>query len=264
MTSGNFSFALKTLLVGLIVFSALFLYSKFGPSIPFSIVNTNKSEFFTANGTGKVQAKPDVAVVSVGFSTSANSVSEAQERANQTINKITKALKDLGISESDLKTTNYDINPEYASNRPEPLPNPEGPLETAANPNSITGYRVNVNLEVKVRDFQKINQAIDLSTANGANQISSLSFRVDDPQKFQNEARSKAIEDAKKNAASLASQTGISLGRIINISETGSSGIQSYLATEALKSAEDSNSQTQIQPGQTEIVSNVTLSYETR
>ncbi len=248
-------------LIILVAFFVLFgLYASFGPSIPVAVVNTNKSEFFTSNGEGKVYAKPDVAIVQIGYTYSAPTVSAAQNKANETVNKINSELKALGIPEKDIQTTNYNISPEYSTQ-----PTPLGLGDTGSQP-KITGYNVNVNMQVKVRDFQKINQVIDVATANGANQIGGLSFTIDDPQKFQNEARKLAIADAKANANALASETGITLGKIINVyeSQVGRGGNYPTMSMAKENAVAADQVPTQIEPGQTEIIVQITLSYETR
>lgn len=223
-------------------FVCLFLYSKFGPSLPIYVnqVATSQPAPFTVTAEGKVTAVPDVAQITLGFTTSGSSVSQVQNLANQTINNVSAAVKKLGIGESDIKTTNYNLRQDY---------------ERKGN------YVIDVNLTVKVKDFAKLNQVIDAATANGANQVGGLNFTFDDPEKFQSQARKIAIANAKKKAAEIAGESGITLGRLINVSENSGS----YPRPMAIMSAaeKDSITPTQVEPGSSEITSSVTLSYET-
>lgn len=249
---------------GLVILVILFIFGKVGPGLPLSVVNTNKSDFFTSMGEGKVYAKPDVAMIQIGYASSANTVGAAQNQANETINKVTNQIKALGIADADIQTTNYSINPNF-NNSGEPMPvDAMEMMPSRGGAVKITGYNINVNMQIKVRDFQKINQVIDVATANGANQVGGLSFTVDDPKKFQNEARKKAIADAKENASVIAGETGLTLGKIVNVYEsTGGPGNFPYAMTKDVAMSAD-GAPTEIQPGQTEITSQVTLSYETR
>lgn len=254
---------LPSVVTAVLVLIVLFIFGYFGPSLPLSVINTNKSDFFTSMGEGKVYAKPDVAMVQVGYTNSASTVGAAQNQANDTVNKITTQIKALGIADADIQTTNYAISPQYSSGEPIPVDS-MGMMPARGGTPKITGYNITINMQIKVRDFQKINQVIDVATANGANQVGGLSFTVDDPKKFQNEARKKAIADAKANASVIAGETGLTLGKIVNVYEsTGGMG-GNYPMMKEMSISADSGAPTDIQPGQTEITSQVTLSYETR
>ncbi len=232
-------------------FVLLFLFAKFGPGIPFSVnqVTTNKTEPFTVSAEGKVTTKPDIALINVGFTANSQTVSDVQNQANQTINKISADLKKLGVGEKDIQTTNYNLQPNYDYRSPV---------------QKISGYVINVNLAVKVRDFNKINSVIDTATADGANQIGNLSFTVEDPEQFQSQARKVAIENAKKKASEIANESGISLGKIINVSEGVSQTPRPLMMTAEKTTGLGGGTPTQIEAGSSEISVTVTLSYETR
>lgn len=267
-------FLMPILLVVSIVLGLL-VYSKIGPGLPLSVnqITTTQPAPFTATGEGKVYAKPDTALVSLGYSNTAPTVGQAQNQANQMINKLTGDLKNIGVAQSDIQTTNYSISPEMApigisapavrSNQTnaEIMPIEPPPLPTK-NPR-ITGYNINISLEVKVHDFSKINQVIDTATADGANQVGALNFTLDNADQFRSQARKMAIDKAKQNAAELASQAGITLGKVVNVQESSDNGPRPYLAAMS-KDAAVGTSPTDIQPGQTQVFVQVTLTYETR
>lgn len=233
-------------------FVFLFLFAKFGPAIPFTVsqVTTNKSEPFSVSADGKVFAKPDIAEISLGFTNSASTVSQVQTSANQTVNNISAAVKRLGIADGDIKTTNYNLRPDYDWN---------------AKPQRITGYNIDVNLSVRVRDFAKINQVIDAGTANGANLVGNLNFTFDDVEKFKSQARKLAIDNAKKKASEISGASGISLGRLINVTEGNVYYPQPLMmAKDAVGMAGGGAAPTKVEPGTSEVSVTVTLSYETR
>ena len=180
-------------LIGAVVvfFVGLFLFAKFGPSLPIYVnqVATSQPAPFAVTAEGKVTAVPDIAEVSLGFTNTNTSVSAVQNEANTIINSVSAAVKRLGINEKDIKTTNYSLYPNY---------------DYRSSVQKITGYSINVNILVKVRDFAKINQVIDVGTANGANQVGGLNFTFDDPEKYQAQARKIAIDNAKKKAVDIA------------------------------------------------------------
>src|SRR5436190_1686863 len=103
----------SSVIVIVVFFILLFLYSKFAPPIPLYInsVSTNKTDTFNVIGQGNVSVKPDTAVARVGVGTNAQTVAQAQEQLNSAINKVTQAVKKLGITEKDIQTENYSIYP---------------------------------------------------------------------------------------------------------------------------------------------------------
>lgn len=230
-------------------FTLLFIYTKFFGPIPFSVnsVTTNKSTTFDVTGEGKISVLPDLAYVNVGIRTQAPNVKTAQDQINSVINKVSQALKALDIDSKDIQTTNYSINPDY---------------DYSASSQRIKGYTATTTLEVKIRDINKINSIIDAATANGANEVSGISFEVDDKHKYENEAREVAVNDAKKKAEQTAKISGFKLGRIINYSENFGDfpGPIPFAASADLKA--QGGIPTQIEPGSSEIKVIVTLSYE--
>lgn len=232
------------------VFVFLFLFIKVVGPIPFTVnsVNTQKTDTFNVTGEGKVSVKPDVATVIVGITSNGSTVQVVQEQINITINKISEAIKSLGVAEKDIKTTSYNINPNY---------------DYSSSTQQITGYSASTNLMVKVRKLDTVNNIIDASTKNGANTVSGVNFEVDDKEKAQNEAREKAVAEAKEKAADAAKIAGFKLGKIINYQENNNllprvfPGI-AYAAMET----KDVAAPTQIEPGSTDITISVTLSYE--
>lgn len=243
---------MKHVVVVIIFFLGLFLYGKFGPSIPVSVnsVSTTQPAPFSVSAEGKVTAIPDIAQISLGFTSTDTTVTGVQNQANTIINKVTSAVKNLGIDSKDIQTSNYNLSPTYDYRTPT---------------QKLTGYTISVSIFVKVRDFSKINQVIDVGTANGANQVGGLNFTFDDPEKFQAQARKIAIDNAKQKAADIAAASGITLGKLINVSEDNTNMPRPMVTMEkALPSTGGGSVPTQVEPGSSDITSTVTLSYETR
>lgn len=243
---------LKVFIFFLGFFLIFALYFRFIGPIPVSVTSvvTTKTDIFTSTGEGKAFATPNIAKITLGISVNQTTVKIAQDKANQVVNKIQEEIKKLGISEKDIKTTRYDLYPSYDWN--------EGKQR-------ITGYQITINFEVKVRDFEKINQVIDTATASGANLIGNLEFLIDNQtlKETQNKAREEAVKEAKEKAESLAKASGIKLGRILNIQENIiSPWVPPVYTGKELTVGE--KTMTNISPGEQEIRISVTLTYETK
>lgn len=226
---------------------ALFLIKQLDISYPISVTNRTVSSEFSVVGEGKVDVIPDTATVQAGITAESKTVQEVEGKINEINNKIVSALERLGIDKKDIKTSNYSINPSYDF-----IPNSR---------NNISGYTGNASLTLTIRKQELVPQVITAATEAGANQVYNSGFTVDDPSKYREEARNKAIKNAKDQAQKLSKELGIKLGRVVNIVESapGPDRIVPLLSREAgVGGAPD------LQPGSQTITSVVTLYFEKR
>jgi len=214
------------------------------------------------NGEGKVFAVPDIAAVSFSIVTEAKTSKEAQDQNSEKSKKVVEFLESQNIEDKDVKTTGYSIYPQYSYPRPIPLG-----AESTTYPDyypstpKITGYQVSQSFEVKVRDLEKISAVLDGLVTAGANNIQNLGFQVDNEDELKEEARAKAIENAKEKAAMLKKQLGIRLGKIVNYSEGGYYPV--YFKAEALDSRGGvGGGGPSVPTGENEIVVNITITYQ--
>lgn len=240
---------------GLIVlfFILLFIYGKYGPGLPISQISTvtQRQQLFTVSGTGKVTVVPDLAHVNFGIQISRPDVKTVQSEANTAINQVSSTLKSLGIDAKDIKTSSYYISPKYNYNN---------------GSSQINGYTASITLTITVRKLDTLNAAIDQATTAGANNVSGIQLTVDEDRQKElvKQARKEAIAEAKSKAQELASESGLSLGRLIDVQENGGYSPRPIYDTAMLKTADGQGGGTQIEAGSTDISSSVTLTYETR
>jgi uncharacterized protein len=232
---------------------SLFVFTQiFGP-IPFSVnsITTTKENLFTVNGRGEVAAVPDTALINLGVNKTGATVESAQQEVNKIINQITDEIKRLGVPEKDIKTTNYNVTPNY---------------DYRDGSQRANGYIVNANIEVRIKQIDRANNAIDAATRLGANQVGSIQFVLDDEEKkkLEDQARKEAVKEAKEKAKSLSQAAGIRLGRVVDVQESTDGGypVPMYTRASADLKAEE-NTQTELNPGENKVIINVSLSYET-
>lgn len=239
----KFIFYLTSILIfGLL---ALFLVKLFDISYPLTIVTTTKTTELAVVGEGKIEVIPDTVYIDAGITvTDAKNVEEAQKTLDEVNNKIISAMKALGIDKGDIKTSNYSIYPNY---------------QYKEDVSRISGYNGNATVTIKVRDAKLASQVMTKATEAGANQIHGTRFVVDKPEKYREEARSVAIENAKSQAEKLAQKLGIRLGKIVNMVESSPDRVYPFYANE--KSALGGGGPV-IEPGSQTITSTVTLYFE--
>jgi uncharacterized protein len=234
----------------ILFFFMLFFYTKLVGPIPFSVnsVSTTKSDSFVVTGEGKSTAKPDIAYISAGVTTSGSSVKLVQNDLNSKINAVSDAVKKVGVDPKDIKTTNYSIHPRYDYHN---------------NAQRIIGYDANTNFSIKIRNLDSTNAVIDAATAAGANQVGGITFDVDDKTKAQDEARQLAVKEAKDKAIRAASIAGFSLGKIINYDESFGSAPRPIMFAKAdALAVSEAGTGTNVEPGSNEISVSVTLTYQ--
>lgn len=274
--------------IAITVFVLLVLVKIFNISYPIElrVVNSNVQSEMAVTGTGKVDVVPDVAYIDAGITISrAKSAEEAKTRMTTVNNKIIEAVKALGIEKEDITTSNFSINPEYDySGNPIPLDAVTEPAAgsgvagssgTQAIPEKIVppvepsrsrivGYNGTATVAVKVRDSSKTAMVIQKVTEAGANNVGSPRFAVDSPEKYQEQAREKAITNAKEQAQKLAKQLGIRLGGITNMVENGGYPVPVYDRAYGgtMMNAEAKSVPPTIEEGQQTVTSTVTLYFE--
>lgn len=223
-----------------------------------AIVMADKSDNqdrFSVTGSGTVYAKADIANITVGLKTGTKkTAAEATSESTKKMDAIIKSLKDLGIDEKDIKTTDYNLSPVYNW--------------TEKQGQVLTGYEVSQNVGVKVRDLSKIGDVIAKTTEQGANQIGNVSFTIDDEYALKNQARELAITKAKEKAALIAQQTGMKLGEVKSVYESADNVVPVTAYTNAKMEmsagAGVALDAPTIQTGQNEIKVDATLVYEVK
>ena len=249
----------STVVVGIFGIFLLASTAKISNTVP----ATNTVSF---SGEGKVLAKPDIALVSFSIVTNSGTSKAAQDDNSKKSQKVTDFLKSQGVEEKDIKTSGYNVSPQYSYPRPEPIPfgvEKGYPDYYPGNP-KITGYQITQSFEVKVRNLDEVSSILDGIVASEANQVYGLSFQVDEPNRLKEEAREMAIKEAKGKAKNLKKQLGISLGKIVSFSENGNSWPPLiYYKASALDSVgREKNALPSVPTGENEIVVNITLTYQ--
>jgi uncharacterized protein YggE len=156
------------------------------------------------SGTGRVSVVPDIANINIGVRTEAEDVKDALSGNTAQANGIAEVLKDLGVAEEDIQTSNFNV---YPSERYNPM---TGEVEGRY-------FVVENTVNVKVRDLSSLGEVLSAVVDAGANNIYGISFNVEDREASVAEARELAIKDAKAKAEAIAEAAGVELGELLSI-----------------------------------------------
>ncbi len=211
-------------------------------------------------GTGEAVSVPDIATFSFSVSADAKTVSDAQSSVTTKTDAILASLKDLGVAEKDIKTTDYSVYPKYVYS--------QGVCTNMMCPPSRQipdGYTVNQSVLVKVRKTADAGKALAIAGEKGATNVSGLNFTTDDKDKNQNEARANAIADAKAKAEILAKSLGVRIVRVVGYTDNFGGPVPMYGGGYAgISMMKDSASAPTIPVGENKTTANVTVTYEIR
>ncbi len=217
---------------------------------PFKVTITNTQQDLAVVGEGRVEVVPDTAYVDVGITVNNQmTVAEARKKIDTINTLLIEAVKKLGIDTKEIKTSNYSVYPTYTYEN---------------NTSRITGYDGNATITVKTKKTESVPHIIEEATKAGANQINNTRFVVDNPAIYREEARSKAIKNAKDQAEKIAQSLGIKLGKVTNVVESLSGGSNTQDIMYSAKMSGGGGSAPSIETGSETVTSTVTLYFEKR
>jgi uncharacterized protein YggE len=210
-------------------------------------LGTQESTGLSVSGSGSVTVTPDVAQLDIGVEVTAATVAAARDRAAGSMDAIMSSLSENGVAEEDIKTRYFNIYPQYSYKEGE---SPE-----------VTGFTVNNQVTVTVRDIDSSSTVLDAAIEAGGDavRVNGITFTVDEPEQYLDEARAEAMTNARERAQTLADAAGVSVGSVRTISES-SSGIPSPRA--AFDGAEQAGGATSISPGEQELTISVFVVYD--
>ena len=162
------------------------------------------------SGTGEVAAAPDTGHLSAGVVSEAETAGEAVRANNAAMQRVLEALDAADIAKKDVRTERFQVHPVYGD-----------PTPTSRERPRVTGYRVSNQVTVRVRDLAKVGAVLDELVGAGANEIGGISFSLGDPVPLLDEARKRALADARRKAELYAASAGVGLGRLLELSEDG-------------------------------------------
>jgi len=207
----------------------------------------------SVEGTGKVTAKPDIASFSFNVHSEDASQEAAQAKAAEREKAILSYLREQGVADDDLATENYNLSPRY-----------EYKIDTSCRTycpgeQVQVGYQVDETVTVTVRDLTKAGEFVAGAGARGAENVSQLSYRIDDPAAFREEAVAQAIANAQEKARARAKALGGRLGELQYFSEMADD--TPYYPMYAKAEMSDASGAPSLPAGDTEIIVTVSATY---
>ncbi|HEX6290415.1 MAG TPA: SIMPL domain-containing protein [Herpetosiphonaceae bacterium] len=219
-------------------------------SRPQSIVaatSTSPVRQITVVGKGEAKATPDKASVQLGVQTEAETARQALTDNNGKMQALIDKLKELGVAEKDIQTSNISIYPRYDDKG-----------------RDVLGYQVSNTVTVTIRNISQTGELLDKVVDAGANSVMGIAFTIDQPSAVEQQARDAAIKDARARAEAMAQATSANLGQVLSITENiGATPPPVYPMAERSAMAADAAA-VPIQSGEQTINAQVQITYELR
>jgi uncharacterized protein YggE len=201
----------------------------------------------SVSAEGASEARPDLATLSLGVTTEAQTAQAALADNARRMSALTAALRRAGVAERDIQTSNVSVFPQqqYRENQP--------PL--------ITGYQANNTVTAKIRNIDNTGRVIDAAVAAGGNTVHGVSFSHADPDAQLDVARRAAVAEARRRAELYADALGMRVHRIVAVQEGGGYAPPMPITVTASRMAEAA---TPISPGEIETRASVNVTFELR
>jgi uncharacterized protein YggE len=189
------------------VFAALLAASTWmGTAMPTSAQEKRIERTVTVGASGMVSVEPDIAHISTGVLSVADTAREALQRNSAAMKKVIDGLKGAGVDPKDVQTSRFSIDPRY-----------DQPKDGRSA--RVTGYRVVNQVRITTRDISKLGELLDLVVTLGANQAGGISFDVSNAETLKDEARRQAVANALRRAKLFAEAAGATVGDVLTITE---------------------------------------------
>jgi uncharacterized protein len=235
----------------LVLVAAIAAAALIGPRYGISAPDGAPPRLISVSGVGEVKTKPDMAIINTGVTSEAPTAQEALSKNNAAMTAVLAALKNAGVAEEDIQTSNFSVSPQYPPYQPGQTTTPR-----------ISGYQVSNQVTARVKDLAKLGSILDTLVRAGSNQMHGISFDVDEPKPFLDDARKKAVADARAKAELYAAAAGVSLGRVVQISETGGIIMPPPMPMMRMKAMDGAAESVPVAGGQQTLSANVSVIYE--
>ncbi|MEX0342299.1 MAG: SIMPL domain-containing protein [Erythrobacter sp.] len=196
-----------------------------------------------------VHRAPDVAQIGAGVMSRATTAQEAVRMNAAAMDRVIARLRALGIDRRDIQTANFNLNPSFNYDR-------------ESGEQTFTGYTVNNQVNVKLRDLERAGEVLDALVATGANNIYGPNFSLEDDAAAKAEARASAFKSGRTMAEGYARMAGYNSVRLLEVSESFRSFGPRPEAMMRMESAAAGDAKTPIEPGEVGTGVTITVKYE--
>jgi uncharacterized protein YggE len=189
------------------------------------------------SGTGSADAVPDRGAFSFTVSTPAKTAVAAVQANAAAMRAVVAALRQAGIAAADLQTSQVSLEQRRSDDG-----------------QTVSGYNASSTVDALLRSLAKAGTVVDAAVAAGADAFSGPALATGDTSKLYAAALKEAVADAKAKAQALAAASGLTLGRVTNVTEGGAQPVPVFSAASKADAVE-------VEPGTQQVQASVTVTF---
>jgi uncharacterized protein YggE len=205
------------------------------------------------NSSEKVAVVPDIAEVVYSVRTENKDAATCQSNNNEAVSQVIGLLKELGIKETSIQTSDYYMHPIY---------------NYSNNTTRVVGYEATTTLTVSDLPIEGLSDILTQSVSTGINTIQSITYQASKYDECYQEALTAAIATAHQKAEVMAVAADCTIGHVISIQET--SGYSEARYTDyarvgqfnAAKEQALADSAADIMPGEIQVEAGIIVKYQ--
>jgi len=167
----------------------------------------------SVSGEGEVKAQPDMAYVTLGVEARKPTLAAARAEVIAAIDRLLALTRDLKIDPKYVDSTQLQVRPEYSWNEKD-------------SKQVLQGYFVSRQVDVELRDLERLGPLLERAVSAGANQVGGARLDSSKRKELEREALTRAVEDARLDADTLARAAGVKLGPVQSLSASTSMPFQ--------------------------------------
>lgn len=153
----------------------------------------------TVSGHGEVRAEPDRAIVQLGAESRRPALDEARAEVAGTVDAVLELTRDLQIEAKHVRATRINVQPEYS-------------WDNDSRERRLIGYYVSRQIEIDLRDLDKLGRLLERSIDLGINQVGEPRLDSSKRRELERAALARAVEDARLNAMTVAQAANAHIG----------------------------------------------------
>ena len=201
----------------------------------------------SVSGEAELRLQPDMAHIAMAVSHTEQTVKAAQQSVSATVSRFLDLTDDMDIDRKWVTTTGASVRPNYRWDREK-------------EEQVFTGYTVEREIQVELRELEKLGPLLEDAGRVGINRISPPTLDSTKRRETHREALALAFDDARANAEALADAADADLGDAINISTSASRApAQPMMRAAKMEMADDSGAS--YNPGELTIRARVSAQF---
>jgi hypothetical protein len=204
----------------------------------------------SVTGEGEVKAMPDMAYVTLGVEARKPTLAEARAQVTATVERVLALTRELKIDPKFVDSSQLQVQPEYRWNEKD-------------SQRVLLGYVVSRQVEVEVRDLERLGTLLERAVSAGVNQVGGARLDSTRRKELEREALAQAVADARLDAEALARAANARLGEPYSLVASQAMPFQPKYMERAAMAApmQDAAAAETYAPGEMKYAASVSVQY---